>query len=288
MAIRAAFKGTDIEAGFSPVELILLMELADAQAVYTYSLPADEDITDQQYIMAMQDLMVRGFVEAAETEGEDQESAAGGFRLTGEAESLFSPMFQAAGVLEVISAWEGTLPVLIYKGRGSARTVSRWDGESGYIGITRLEAEDIGNWLEEAGFLPEQPFETINEAGKALLYDEVMQKKLVSVRESVICTGEEPPVLWSMQENVRCVLRLIRTYSGQVTEEEEPAAEAAAYVPGSLCAFFDTETESWILTEKSADIASDNVERQDTDAEEEWVIVPDSVEYRDKIWRKWL
>ena len=56
MAILETFKGTETEVGFSAVQIILLIELGQAQDAYTYPLPEEEDITDEDYILAAQDL----------------------------------------------------------------------------------------------------------------------------------------------------------------------------------------------------------------------------------------
>ena len=144
MAIMESFTGAETEYGFSAVQIILLLELADAKNIITYPLPEEENITDENYILAAQDLMARGFIE--NTAGEGRGNC--GLRLTSKAMDLFESMIDPVCVVEVISAWTGVLPAAVYRGRGPFCTVSRWDSEGGYIGISRMDCSRIGEWLD--------------------------------------------------------------------------------------------------------------------------------------------
>lgn len=270
-------RGAETEYGFSPAQIILLLELADAKNIYTYSLPEEEDISDESYILAAQDLMARGFLESA-----DKESPVG-LQLTPGALDLFESMIDPVRVLEVISAWTGTIPTLIYRGRGSVCTVSRWDSAGGYIGISLLDADRIGGWLEEEGFLPGQPFESIREGQKALRYDPDLEQSRRLLRESLVCHVQEPPSLWAIQENVRSTLKSYGV---------SPDGRDSLYV------FLETDTESWILTGPGGREAGMETTGSEDDplyeeenllrAGQDWSIEPDSLEYRETIWRNIL
>ncbi|MDO5131592.1 MAG: hypothetical protein Q4D81_01260 [Eubacteriales bacterium] len=309
MATLEIIEGAEVEHGFSAVQLILLMELADAENVYTYPLPEDEDITDEHYILAMQDLMRRGLVEfegfeeieeeeeapegrnTCRTQPEDvsssdrmhsgsgPEQAEGGspaYRLSAAARTLLSPMFGASGMLEAVSAWEGTIPMLIYRGGGTACTASVWDGISGYIGISRMDAAELAQRLEDAGFLPGQPFDTVREARKALRYDDRTRENLARIMEGMTCSTQDPAVFWAMQENVRCVLRPV-SLSGGIPDDS-----------GRLCVFLETETESWILMEGIPCAADPESAEKVRRGQKGRTIIPDSLEARAGIWRELL
>lgn len=303
MAVLKAFKGTEIEHGFNVVQIILVLELADAKHIYTYPLPEEESISDENYIQAAQDLMARGFIENAQEEGGSRY----GLRLTPKAMNLFESMIDPVRVTEVISAWTGTIPALIYQGRGAACTVSRWDSAGGYIGISLLDPERIGEWLDEEGFLPGQPFETIREAQKAMRYDPKMQEIQRQVMDGLVCHPQEPPSLWAVQKNVRCAIKsydispkktgaadasyvmppdqkAVREAEEKTTSEitEETEQLFTGEGPGCLYVFLDTDTESWILTDTGESGAGSAQDSQ------RWSIEPDSAEYRKKIWRKIL
>ncbi|MEE1165026.1 MAG: hypothetical protein UHU21_15195, partial [Lachnospiraceae bacterium] len=207
MAIMESFTGAETEYGFSAVQIILLLELADAKNIFTYPLPEEENITDENYILAAQDLMARGFIE--NTAGEGRGNC--GLRLTSKAMDLFESMIDPVCVVEVISAWTGVLPAAVYRGRGPFCTVSRWDSEGGYIGISRMDCSRIGEWLDVEGYLPEQPFESIREAQKSLQYDPLMEDNRFRVRKGLICHPQQPTALWALQENVRCAIRSYAT-----------------------------------------------------------------------------
>lgn len=191
MAIMESFTGAETEYGFSAVQIILLLELADAKNIFTYPLPEEENITDENYILAAQDLMARGFIE--NTAGEGRGNC--GLRLTSKAMDLFESMIDPVCVVEVISAWTGVLPAAVYRGRGPFCTVSRWDSEGGYIGISRMDCSRIGEWLDVEGYLPEQPFESIREAQKSLQYDPLMEDNRFRVRKGLICHSQQPTAL---------------------------------------------------------------------------------------------
>ena len=106
MAIMESFTGAETEYGFSAVQIILLLELADAKNIFTYPLPEEENITDENYILAAQDLMARGYIE--NTAGEGRGNC--GLRLTSKAMDLFESMIDPVCVVEVISPWTGVLP----------------------------------------------------------------------------------------------------------------------------------------------------------------------------------
>lgn len=299
MAILGAFRQAETEYGFSAVQIILVLELADAKNIYTYPLPEEGDISDESYILAAQDLMSRGFIESAEGEKGSQY----GLRLTPKAVNLFESMIDPVRVVEVVSAWTGTIPALIYRGRGPLCTVSRWDSAGGYIGISLLDPAEIGDWLDEQGFLPGQPFESIREAQKAMRYDPQMEEKRGQVMDNLVCHPQEPPSLWALQENVRCAVKscgispgksavppeMPQPYSeisGEAAEEaSETAADTAQVFTGSgpacLYVFLDTDTESWILTGTGEN-------GEGTQSGRAWSIEPDSIEYREKIWRNIL
>lgn len=326
MAIMESFTGAETEYGFSAVQIILLLELADAKNIFTYPLPEEENITDENYILAAQDLMARGFIE--NTAGEGRGNC--GLRLTSKAMDLFESMIDPVCVVEVISAWTGVLPAAVYRGRGPFCTVSRWDSEGGYIGISRMDCSRIGEWLDVEGYLPEQPFESIREAQKSLQYDPLMEDNRFRVRKGLICHPQQPTALWALQENVRCAIRSYATSQTGTAAKTlmQTGAGAAAMMQtgnggdsmtgegtdflttktesGALYVFLETDSESWILTDTGAgdcDLAytfqDDDItgketgneliiedERGDgTAADFRWALVPDSLEYRTKIWR---
>lgn len=346
MAIMESFTGAETEYGFSAVQIILLLELADAKNIFTYPLPEEENITDENYILAAQDLMARGFIE--NTAGEGRGNC--GLRLTSKAMDLFESMIDPVCVVEVISAWTGVLPAAVYRGRGPFCTVSRWDSEGGYIGISRMDCSRIGEWLDVEGYLPEQPFESIREAQKSLQYDPLMEDNRFRVRKGLICHPQQPTALWALQENVRCAIRsyatsqtgtaaktLMQTGAGAAAVMQtgsdaaavmQTGSDAAAVMQigndghsmtgkdtdflttktesGALYVFLETESESWILTDTGAgdsDLAytfqDDDITGKETGneliiedergdgaaADFRWALVPDSLEYRTKIWR---
>ena len=326
MAIMESFTGAETEYGFSAVQIILLLELADAKNIFTYPLPEEENITDENYILAAQDLMARGFIE--NTAGEGRGNC--GLRLTSKAMDLFESMIDPVCVVEVISAWTGVLPAAVYRGRGPFCTVSRWDSEGGYIGVSRMDCSRIGEWLDVEGYLPEQPFESIREAQKSLQYDPLMEDNRFRVRKGLICHPQQPTALWALQENVRCA---IRSYATSQTGTDaktlmQTGSDAAAVMQtgngghsmtgedtdflttktesGALYVFLETDSESWILTDTGAgdsDLAytfqDDDITGKETGneliiedergdgaaADFRWALVPDSLEYRTKIWR---
>jgi hypothetical protein len=316
MAIMESFTGAETEYGFSAVQIILLLELADAKNIFTYPLPEEENITDENYILAAQDLMARGFIE--NTAGEGRGNC--GLRLTSKAMDLFESMIDPVCVVEVISAWTGVLPAAVYRGRGPFCTVSRWDSEGGYIGVSRMDCSRIGEWLDVEGYLPEQPFESIREAQKSLQYDPLMEDNRFRVRKGLICHPQQPTALWALQENVRCAIRsyatsqtgtdaktLMQTGNGG----DSMTGEGTDFLPtktesGALYVFLETDSESWILTDTGAgdsDLAytfqNDDITGRETGneliiedergdgaaADFRWALVPDSLEYRTKIWR---
>lgn len=316
MAIMESFTGAETEYGFSAVQIILLLELADAKNIFTYPLPEEENITDENYILAAQDLMARGFIE--NTAGEGRGNC--GLRLTSKAMDLFESMIDPVCVVEVISAWTGVLPAAVYRGRGPFCTVSRWDSEGGYIGISRMDCSRIGEWLDVEGYLPEQPFESIREAQKSLQYDPLMEDNRFRVRKGLICHPQQPTALWALQENVRCAIRsyatsqtgtaaktLMQTGAGAEPETgEETVILPTKTGSGALYVFLETDSESWILTDTGAgdsDLAytfqDDDITGKETGneliiedergdgaaADFRWALVPDSLEYRTKIWR---
>lgn len=316
MAIMESFTGAETEYGFSAVQIILLLELADAKNIFTYPLPEEENITDENYILAAQDLMARGFIE--NTAGEGRGNC--GLRLTSKAMDLFESMIDPVCVVEVISAWTGVLPAAVYRGRGPFCTVSRWDSEGGYIGISRMDCSRIGEWLDVEGYLPEQPFESIREAQKSLQYDPLMEDNRFRVRKGLICHPQQPTALWALQENVRCAIRsyatsqtgtaaktLMQTGAGAEPETgEETVILPTKTGSGALYVFLETDNESWILTDTGAgdsDLAytfqNDDITGRETGneliiedergdgaaADFRWALVPDSLEYRTKIWR---
>lgn len=336
MAIMESFTGAETEYGFSAVQIILLLELADAKNIITYPLPEEENITDENYILAAQDLMARGFIE--NTAGEGRGNC--GLRLTSKAMDLFESMIDPVCVVEVISAWTGVLPAAVYRGRGPFCTVSRWDSEGGYIGISRMDCSRIGEWLDVEGYLPEQPFESIREAQKSLQYDPLMEDNRFRVRKGLICHPQQPTALWALQENVRCAIRsyatsqtgtaaktLMQTGAGAAAMMQTGSDAAAVmqtgnggdsmtgegtdFLPtktesGALYVFLETDSESWILTDTGAgdsDLAytfqDDDITGKETGneliiedesgdgaaADFRWALVPDSLEYRTKIWR---
>lgn len=338
MAIMESFTGAETEYGFSAVQIILLLELADAKNIFTYPLPEEENITDENYILAAQDLMARGFIENTAEEGRGN----CGLRLTSKAMDLFESMIDPVCVVEVISAWTGVLPAAVYRGRGPFCTVSRWDSEGGYIGISRMDCSRIGEWLDVEGYLPEQPFESIREAQKSLQYDPLMEDNRFRVRKGLICHPQQPTALWALQENVRCAIRsyatsqtgtaaktLMQTGAGaaammQTGNDSDAAAMMQTGNGGdsmtgegtdflttktescALYVFLETDNESWILTDTGAgdsDLAytfqDDDITGKETGneliiedergdgaaADFRWALVPDSLEYRTKIWR---
>lgn len=326
MAIMESFTGAETEYGFSAVQIILLLELADAKNIFTYPLPEEENITDENYILAAQDLMARGFIE--NTAGEGRGNC--GLRLTSKAMDLFESMIDPVCVVEVISAWTGVLPAAVYRGRGPFCTVSRWDSEGGYIGISRMDCSRIGEWLDVEGYLPEQPFESIREAQKSLQYDPLMEDNRFRVRKGLICHPQQPTALWALQENVRCAIRSYATSQTGTAAKTlmQTGAGAAAMMQtgnggdsmtgegtdflttktesGALYVFLETDSESWILTDTGAgdsDLAytfqDDDITGKETGneliiedergdgaaADFRWALVPDSLEYRTKIWR---
>jgi hypothetical protein len=321
-----SFTGAETEYGFSAVQIILLLELADAKNIFTYPLPEEENITDENYILAAQDLMARGFIE--NTAGEGRGNC--GLRLTSKAMDLFESMIDPVCVVEVISAWTGVLPAAVYRGRGPFCTVSRWDSEGGYIGISRMDCSRIGEWLDVEGYLPEQPFESIREAQKSLQYDPLMEDNRFRVRKGLICHPQQPTALWALQENVRCAIRSYATSQTGTAAKTlmQTGSDAAAVMQtgngghsmtgedtdflttktesGALYVFLETDSESWILTDTGAgdsdlaytfqddDITGKEIgneliiedERGDGAAADfRWALVPDSLEYRTKIWR---
>ena len=326
MAIMESFTGAETEYGFSAVQIILLLELADAKNIFTYPLPEEENITDENYILAAQDLMARGFIENIAGEGRGN----CGLRLTSKAMDLFESMIDPVCVVEVISAWTGVLPAAVYRGRGPFCTVSRWDSEGGYIGISRMDCSRIGEWLDVEGYLPEQPFESIREAQKSLQYDPLMEDNRFRVRKGLICHPQQPTALWALQENVRCAIRSYATSQTGTAAKTmmQTGSDAAAvmqigndghsitgedtdFLPtktesGALYVFLETDSESWILTDTGAgdsDLAytfqDDDITGKETGneliiedergdgaaADFRWALVPDSLEYRTKIWR---
>ena len=326
MAIMESFTGAETEYGFSAVQIILLLELADAKNIFTYPLPEEENITDENYILAAQDLMARGFIE--NTAGEGRGNC--GLRLTSKAMDLFESMIDPVCVVEVISAWTGVLPAAVYRGRGPFCTVSRWDSEGGYIGISRMDCSRIGEWLDVEGYLPEQPFESIREAQKSLQYDPLMEDNRFRVRKGLICHPQQPTALWALQENVRCAIRSYATSQTGTAAKTlmQMGSDAAAVMQtgngghsmtgedtdflttktesGALYVFLETDSESWILTDTGAgdsDLAytfqDDDITGKETGneliiedergdgaaADFRWALVPDSLEYRTKIWR---
>lgn len=326
MAIMESFTGAETEYGFSAVQIILLLELADAKNIFTYPLPEEENITDENYILAAQDLMARGFIE--NTAGEGRGNC--GLRLTSKAMDLFESMIDPVCVVEVISAWTGVLPAAVYRGRGPFCTVSRWDSEGGYIGISRMDCSRIGEWLDVEGYLPEQPFESIREAQKSLQYDPLMEDNRFRVRKGLICRPQQPTALWALQENVRCAIRSYATSQTGTAAKTlmQTGSDAAAVMQtgngghsmtgedtdflttktesGALYVFLETDSESWILTDTGAgdsDLAytfqDDDITGKETGneliiedergdgaaADFRWALVPDSLEYRTKIWR---
>ena len=326
MAIMESFTGAETEYGFSAVQIILLLELADAKNIFTYPLPEEENITDENYILAAQDLMARGFIE--NTAGEGRGNC--GLRLTSKAMDLFESMIDPVCVVEVISAWTGVLPAAVYRGRGPFCTVSRWDSEGGYIGISRMDCSRIGEWLDVEGYLPEQPFESIREAHKSLQYDPLMEDNRFRVRKGLICHPQQPTALWALQENVRCAIRSYATSQTGTAAKTlmQTGSDAAAVMQtgngghsmtgedtdflttktesGALYVFLETDSESWILTDTGAgdsDLAytfqDDDITGKETGneliiedergdgaaADFRWALVPDSLEYRTKIWR---
>lgn len=326
MAIMESFTGAETEYGFSAVQIILLLELADAKNIFTYPLPEEENITDENYILAAQDLMARGFIE--NTAGEGRGNC--GLRLTSKAMDLFESMIDPVCVVEVISAWTGVLPAAVYRGRGPFCTVSRWDSEGGYIGVSRMDCSRIGEWLDVEGYLPEQPFESIREAQKSLQYDPLMEDNRFRVRKGLICHPQQPTALWALQENVRCAIRSYATSPTGTAAKTlmQTGSDAAAVMQtgngghsmtgedtdflttktesGALYVFLETDSESWILTDTGAgdsDLAytfqDDDITGKETGneliiedergdgaaADFRWALVPDSLEYRTKIWR---
>lgn len=326
MAIMESFTGAETEYGFSAVQIILLLELADAKNIFTYPLPEEENITDENYILAAQDLMARGFIE--NTAGEGRGNC--GLRLTSKAMDLFESMIDPVCVVEVISAWTGVLPAAVYRGRGPFCTVSRWDSEGGYIGVSRMDCSRIGEWLDVEGYLPEQPFESIREAQKSLQYDPLMEDNRFRVRKGLICHPQQPTALWALQENVRCAIRSYATSQTGTAAKTlmQTGSDAAAVMQtgngghsmtgegtdflttktesGALYVFLETDSESWILTDTGAgdsDLAytfqDDDITGKETGneliiedergdgaaADFRWALVPDSLEYRTKIWR---
>ena len=270
MAVLETYKGTETEHGFSSVEIILLLELADARDTYTYPLPDEEDISDEHYILAAQDLTVRGFLEYGE-----EEDGSEGLRLTEKALQLFDGMLHPVRVLEAFSIQGDIMPTLVYRGKDSSCTVSRWGSSDGYVGIIRMDCSMIGEWLEGEGFLPEQSFETVREAENVLKYEPQTEERGKQLMDRLVCDPQEPPALWALQENVRSALK-------SVTVSQESMGKSCVFV------FLETETESWVLT----DAGQDGVGKGNSASEEEekrtWSILPDSVEYRKEIWRKLL
>ena len=326
MAIMESFTGAETEYGFSAVQIILLLELADAKNIFTYPLPEEENITDENYILAAQDLMARGYIE--NTAGEGRGNC--GLRLTSKAMDLFESMIDPVCVVEVISAWTGVLPAAVYRGRGPFCTVSRWASEGGYIGVSRMDCSRIGEWLDVEGYLPEQPFESIREAQKSLQYDPLMEDNRFRVRKGLICHPQQPTALWALQENVRCAIRSYATSQTGTAAKTlmQTGSDAAAVMQtgngghsmtgedteflttktesGALYVFLETDSESWILTDTGAgdsDLAytfqDDDITGKETGneliiedergdgaaADFRWALVPDSLEYRTKIWR---
>lgn len=316
MAIMESFTGAETEYSFSAVQIILLLELADAKNIITYPLPEEENITDENYILAAQDLMARGFIE--NTAGEGRGNC--GLRLTSKAMDLFESMIDPVCVVEVISAWTGVLPAAVYRGRGPFCTVSRWDSEGGYIGISRMDCSRIGEWLDVEGYLPEQPFESIREAQKSLQYDPLMEDNRFRVRKGLICHPQQPTALWALQENVRCAIRSYATsQTGTAAKTlmqtgnggDSMTGEGTDFLTtktesGALYVFLETDSESWILTDTGAgdsDLAytfqDDDITGKETGneliiedergdgaaADFRWALVPDYLEYRTKIWR---
>ena len=326
MAIMESFTGAETEYGFSAVQIILLLELADAKNIFTYPLPEEENITDENYILAAQDLMARGYIE--NTAGEGRGNC--GLRLTSKAMDLFESMIDPVCVVEVISAWTGVLPAAVYRGRGPFCTVSRWDSEGGYIGVSRMDCSRIGEWLDVEGYLPEQPFESIREAQKSLQSDPLMEDNRFRVRKGLICHPQQPTALWALQENVRCAIRSYATSQTGTAAKTlmQTGSDAAAVMQtgngghsmtgedtdflttktesGALYVFLETDSESWILTDTGAgdsDLAytfqDDDITGKETGneliiedergdgaaADFRWALVPDSLEYRTKIWR---
>ena len=107
MGVLELISGAETDYEFTLLQLILLMELADAESVFTYPLPEDGEFTDEDYILAMHDLIGRGFVEVTEeADGEKREGLTGPvFSLSKKAADLFGNIFCAGLVLESVSAW---------------------------------------------------------------------------------------------------------------------------------------------------------------------------------------
>ena len=276
MGVLELISGAETDYEFTLLQLILLMELADAESVFTYPLPEDGEFTDEDYILAMHDLIGRGFVEVTEeADGEKREGLAGPvFSLSKKAAAEITQLNAQIGafsqekqlaVLEAVSAWEGILPSLIYRGPSSC-TVTQWDLQNGYINVSSVEASGLGSWLEEAGFLPGHPFETEREGGKALRYDAQTLASLDRIRSRLVCTPDVPAPLWALQEDARCVLR-----TAEKTKDDS----------GKLVVFFETDMESWILISGTG--SGENAPGTGND---EWEIVPDSRERRDRLWRE--
>lgn len=269
MAIAETFTAVEKEYGFDAVQVILLLELANAENLYTYPLAEEKDISDEQFIFAAQDLLTRQFIEYSSGDG------LCAFGLTEKARDLLGPMFQPERVLEVVSAWEGTVPALIYMGHGSRCTVTQWHNESGYIGISCLDTREIAGWLADAGFLPTQPFATVREAETVQRYDAQMRLNRDRIRTNLVVHPGEPPALWAMQENVRSAVKVF-----DVTPKK-------AY-GDRLYVFLETETESWILSDLSPDFdpgETGNVEENFKMQDAQWSLEPDSIEYRNNLWR---
>ena len=198
-----ALTGAETEYGFDVIQIALLLELGNAGNIHTYPLPEEEDISDEHYIQAARDLLTRGLIE------NDSGNAFCGFRLTQKARDLLGPMLRPDHVLEVVSAWEGTLPALVYSDGGPRCTATQWDGGSGWVGVTSLDCRRLGAWLEDEGFLPDQPFETAAEAERALRHDDQLRGSRDRIRSDLICHPEEPPVLWAVQDHVRSAMQSV-------------------------------------------------------------------------------
>ena len=52
MGVLELISGAETDYEFTLLQLILLMELADAESVFTYPLPEDGEFTDEDYILA--------------------------------------------------------------------------------------------------------------------------------------------------------------------------------------------------------------------------------------------
>ena len=120
-----------------------------------------------------------------------------------------------------------------------------------------------------------------------------MEKRGSQAKEGLVCSSQEPPAVWALQENVRSALRSV-----EVSEDGEE--KTCAYV------FLETDTESWILTDAESRILADTgqggegkrsndpteaIKRNNEPDREDggnWTLEPDSVEYRKEIWRKLL